>query len=170
MIYNNQQARRTDSCPGSSGSSIGLKVVKREVALVLCCLPWTVYSSVSHPNVQALYLQNEAVGLDVLCQLQGLRDLWWGVCPPSEDQQASFISGTFSGEAALAAGVLSWANNTPCSAGVGFLIRPWWLIWKEAVHKPARLMFAGLSQQAGPTTQFTGSHTKEKRGPLVQKS
>lgn len=31
-------------------------------------------------------------------------------------------------------------------------------------------MFAGLSLQAGPATQFTGSHTKEKRGPLVQKS
>lgn len=56
----------------------------------------------------------------------------------------------------------------PVLPGVGFCIWPW-LIGKEAVPKPARRTFAGLSLQAGPTARFTGSHTKEKCRPLVQK-
>lgn len=102
------------SQPGGQASAracraqeIGLEAVKTAVASVLCCLPQTVYSSGSHPNVQALHLQNEAVGLDVLDQLPALRHLCWGLCPTSEDQQASLLSVTFSGEAALAAGGLS---------------------------------------------------------------
>lgn len=83
---------------------IGLEAVKTAVASVLCYLPRTVYSSGSHPNVQALHLQNEAVGLDVLDQLPGLRDLCWRLCPTSKDHQASLLSVTFSGEAAPAAG------------------------------------------------------------------
>lgn len=68
---------------------IGLETVKTAVASVLCSLPRTVYSSGSHPNGQALHLQNEAVGLDALDRLPGLRDLCWGQCPTGHVQWGS---------------------------------------------------------------------------------